>query len=190
MLCTTKKFVKSGSTQIASKYCLDGISQPIKWEIFSVLPILFPLLMWCFQLTPVIWCCPFHHGLGTRADHTMHRNLSVHIFFPQSLVCIFLTRLITWELTFIFSLQHSMVIWNDWKQKSSCQEVTHKSGNSTEHYNLSTGLKHKCELAVAQPTPHTRTRHTPTNEIKNKQFLLGGLGGGGGGESTVIWSWA
>ena len=33
-----------------SKCCEDGISQTIKYKIFSVLPIAFPLLMWRFQL--------------------------------------------------------------------------------------------------------------------------------------------
>ena len=48
-MCTTKKFVKCISTQMMPK-CEDSVSQPIKREIFNVVPIAFPLLMWCFQL--------------------------------------------------------------------------------------------------------------------------------------------
>ena len=51
MLSTTKKFAKSVYAWITSKCCEDGISQPIKWEIFSVLPSTFPLLMWRFEFT-------------------------------------------------------------------------------------------------------------------------------------------
>ena len=40
-MCTTKIFVKSVSTQIMSK-CPNYVSQPIKWEILSVLLIAFP----------------------------------------------------------------------------------------------------------------------------------------------------
>ena len=51
---------------------------------------------------------------------TMHRNFSVNILFPESLVCIFRTRFISQEL--IFSFCFGMTIWNDWKWKSSHQE--------------------------------------------------------------------
>ena len=72
-----------------------------------------------------------------RADRIMHRNFSVNIFFLESLVCSFLTKFITWELAFGFG----MLIWNDSKWKSSCQEVMHKRGNWTKDYNWSASLK-------------------------------------------------
>ena len=182
--------------------CEDGISQPIKCRIFSIHPIAFPLLMWHFQVTRHI----FPHGKQKSPrqqalhltcwvlciDRTMHRNVSVDIFFLESLVCNFLMRFITWELT--FSFHFSMAIWNDWKGKLSCQEVTHESGNWTKCYDWSAGLKRKCQLAVAQTTtprqkctrtashwriwyPHACTR----SKIINFVFR---------GKSIVIWSWA
>ena len=50
MLYTTNKFVQSISAQITSKCHEDDVSQPIQWEIFSVLLTACSLLMCCFQL--------------------------------------------------------------------------------------------------------------------------------------------
>ena len=169
MLCTKEKIVKSVSAQITSKWCEDSISQPIKWEIFSVLPNAFPLLMGHFMLMhhSMSYIPPWVIPKSQEADVALHtlgnllwsynaRKLfcstyNRYIFFQEILVCIFLTRFATWELSFSFGIAS----WKDWKQKSSRQEVTHKNGNWTECYNWSAGLNHKRRLVVAQQTPQT-----------------------------------
>ena len=74
-MCTTKKCVKSISAWITSKCCEDSISQPTKWEIFSVLPIAFPLLMWHFQLT----CCSTSYILPWATEKSQEAGTALHI---------------------------------------------------------------------------------------------------------------
>ena len=101
--------------------CEDGISQPIKCRIFSIHPIAFPLLMWHFQLTRHI----FHHGKQKSPrqqalhltcwvlciDRTMHRNVSVDIFFLESLVCNFFDEIYHMGAHFQLSLQYGDLKW-------------------------------------------------------------------------------
>ena len=79
------------------------------------------------------------------------------------------------------AFRFGMAIWNDWKRKLSRQEVTHMSGNGTERYDWSAGLKHEHRLAVAQPKPQKRyTRNwllahlMPTRTQENDLFLFFG----------------
>ena len=196
VMCTIKKFVKSVSAQIMSKCCDDGVSQLIKWQIFSVLPIAFPLFMCRFQLMCRL-TRTFNHGWQKSpkkqvlhltcwalcADRTLHRNIALYssqkvwyAFFGQDLS----------PGSLLSAFHFGMAIWNDWKRKSSHQEMMHKSGNWTKRYNLSAGLKRARWLAVAQPTLQTQKRHTHnwllaclmpthTHEIKNlKKKFFGG----------------
>jgi len=85
-------------------------------------------------------------------------EMFLYIYSSQKFWCAFFW----WDLPPGSSLSafcFSMVIWNDWKWKPSHQEQMCKSGNWTEHYDWSAGLKHKCQFAMVQPTPQTWKRH-------------------------------
>ena len=119
--CALQRSLWSVSAWITSKCCEDSVSQPTKWEIFSVLS----MLHWCAASSQLIQCCTFCHEQQKSpkkqalnltcwalcVDHTMHRSFSVDIFFPESLVCIFQTRSIIWVLGFSFSLRHGDLKW-------------------------------------------------------------------------------
>ena len=127
MLCTTKKFVKSISTRIIYKRCEDGISQPIKWEIFSILPIAFPSLKWCFELTchhsamgdrkvPRNRCCTLHAGCSALIKQCTETFLYMYIFFLEIFMCFFFL----WDLLprrLLSAFCYGMAIWNGWKWK-------------------------------------------------------------------------
>ena len=194
MLCTTKKFVKSISTRI--KCCEDGISQPIKWEIFSMLPITFPLLKWRFESTwphsamgnrkiPRSRCCTLHAGHSALIKQCTETFLYMYIFFLEILMCIFLDKIYYPGDCF----QLFAMAWQ-------FEMVENRSGNWTKCYDWSAGLKSKHWFALSQPTPQTRKRHkcnrlllhlmpTRMHRIKNKPFFFSGEGG-----NIVIWSWA
>ena len=72
--------------EITCKCCKDGVLQPIKWEIFSVLPIAFPLLMWRFQLTwrSMSYILPWVTELSQEAGAALHmlgRNNAQKLFY-------------------------------------------------------------------------------------------------------------
>ena len=165
MLCTTKNFVKSFSAQITSKCCKDGVSQPIKWEIFSIFPIAFPLLMRCFELICHLtsYILQWVTGKSQEADTALHMLVALHWSYNAwKLFCMyilprnvgvpfffFLTRFTTWELAFSFG----MTIWNDWKQKSSHQEVRHN-----QHHRHEKGIH-------ATSCWHIWCTHTPAKSL-------------------------
>ena len=109
MFCTTRKYVKSISARITSKCCEDDVSQPIKWEIFSILPTTFPLLMWrlmhCSTSYILPWVTEKSQKLKKQALHftcralcvdcTMHKKLFViHIdFWWIFFVCVFFDKI-------------------------------------------------------------------------------------------------
>ena len=109
-------------------------------------------------------------------------------FFVVVVVVVVLMRLITQELA--FSFRFGMAIWNDWKQKSSRHEVTHKSGNGTERYDWSAGLKHDHDWLWHSQQHRRKKRHTlnllrahfhaPTHAQDWKWTISGG--------GIVIWS--
>jgi len=130
ILCTTKKFVKSVSAQI--------MSQPIKINGKSSAYFLSLFLRWCDASSwRVVRRRTFCQELKKQAlhftclalciDRTTHRNCSV----PSSSQKFWCADF-RWDSSPGSSLRASrigMAIWNDWKWKSSRQEVTHKSGN-------------------------------------------------------------
>ena len=100
--------------------------------------------------------CTSHSGRSALIIQCTETFLYIYIYisFSEILGCSFFRRFITRELTF------SLAIWNDWKRNLSCQEVMQKSGNWTERYNWSAGLKLEHQLAVHnQPTPDTKKAH-------------------------------
>ena len=101
-----------------------------EWEIFSVLPIAFPLLMWRFRVDALFDVV--HSAMGDRkvprteeASAALHmlgiprwsyntQKLFCRMLFPEMLVCFFLlllTRFVFWELAFSFLLQHGDLKW-------------------------------------------------------------------------------
>ena len=119
--------------------------------------------MWRFQLTRCLmlnippWATEMSQEAGTLLNML---GAVCWLYNAQKLFCILPRK---FSVHFLDEIYHpgahfqlfcfSMVIWNDWKWKSSHQEVMHKSGNWTKHYDWSAGLKHECWLAVAQPPP-------------------------------------
>ena len=147
MLCTTKKFVKSVSAQITSKCCEDGVSQPIKINGKSSAYFISLFLCWCDTSSwRNVQCRTFCHG-----RQKVPRTEALHMLGAlcwsdnaHKLFCIifFVEFCCWWDSSPRSSLSASrfgMVIWNNWKRKSSHQEVMHKSGNWTERYDWSSG---------------------------------------------------
>ena len=134
-LCTTKKFVESVSAW--------STSQPIKINGKSSAYFQSLFLGWCDAPSwRVVERHTFCQELKKQAlhftclvlcvDRTTHRNCFV-LYSSQKFRCAFFF----WDSSPGSSLSAShfgMAIWNDWKQKSSRQEVMHKSGNWTERY--------------------------------------------------------
>ena len=135
------------------------------WEIFSILPIAFPLLMWRFKLmrclTSYIQVDALfdivHSAMGDRkiprteeAWAALHMLGALHwsynaqkLFYIYSSwkfwVCV-LKKTRDSSLRGSFSAScFSMAIWNDWKRKSFRQEVMQKGGNWTKHYDWTAG---------------------------------------------------
>ena len=147
MLCTTKNFVKSFSAQITSKCCKDGVSQPIKWEIFSIFPIAFPLLMRCFELICHLtsYILQWVTGKSQEADTALHMLVALHWSYNAwKLFCMYiLPRNVGVPFFFFDEIYHlgaSFQFWHD-NLKWLKTEV------------ISPGSE-------AQPTPQTRKRHT------------------------------
>ena len=129
-------------------------------------------LCWCAASSwCVVWRRTFNHGWQKSpkkqvlhltcwalcTDHTLHRNIS--LYSSQKVWCAFFSKDLS-PGSLLSAFNFGMAIWNDWKRKSSHQEMMHKSGNWTKCYNWSAGLKHAHRLAVAQPTLQTQKRHT------------------------------
>ena len=119
MFCTT-----ICEKRLHSNYVQNGVSQPIKWEIFCVLPIAFPLLMWRFEL---MRCSVIHSAMGDRkvprteeVDAALHmlgalcwsynaqKHFCIHILLPKILVRIFCC----WRDSHP-EARFSMSIWNE-----------------------------------------------------------------------------
>ena len=91
---------------------------------------LFPLLMWCFQLTPSF----------DVVHSTMDWVLVLIIQCTETFLYIYSSRKVWcagfwWHLSPRRSLSAfhcGMAIWNEWKWKSSHQELTYKSRNWTK----------------------------------------------------------
>ena len=139
ILCTTKKFVKSVSARITS--------QPIQINGKSSAYFLSLFLFWCDASSwRVVRHRTFHQELKKQAlhftclalyaDRTMHRNCSVS-YSSQKFWCAFFLDSSPGSL--LSASRFGMAIWNDWKRKSSRQEVTRKSGNWTKRYDWSAG---------------------------------------------------
>ena len=123
ILCTTKKFVKSVSAWITS--------QPIKINGKSSAYFLSLFLYWCdaSSCTSHAWrSALIVQHTETVLYHTLPANFGVRFFLRDSS-----------PGSSLSASRFSMVIWNDWKQKSSHQGVTHKSRNWTKHYDWSAG---------------------------------------------------
>ena len=199
MLSTTKKFAKSVYAWITSKCCEDGISQPLKWEIFSVLPSTFPLLMWRFEFTScsMSYIPPWATEAGAalcmlgalhwsyNAQKPFYRCIHIYIYSSRKFLVKKKRRDLPPEIS-LSAFCFGMAIWNDWKRKSSSQEVMHKSGNQTKYYNWSAGLKCECQSAVANQhhrhekcTCVTSCWYILRHKINNKKIQV---------ESVVIWS--
>ena len=150
-----KKFVKSVSAQITSKCCEDGVSQPIKINGKFSVYFLSLSLCWCdVSGWRVIWRCTFRHGRQNSPKNWRSKCCTSHAWLSTLIVqCTetFLYNALPGNFGVQFFWQDSspgsslsashfsMAIWNDWKQKSSHQGVTHKSGNWTKRYDWSAG---------------------------------------------------
>ena len=109
VMSSIRKLVKSVSAQIMSKCSENGISQPIKWKIFNVLPIAFLLLMRHFKLAhqSTSYIPPWETEKSQEADIAWKHFC---IFFPKICMYTFL-RFTTQELAFSFLLKHDNSKW-------------------------------------------------------------------------------
>ena len=136
ILCTTKKFVKSISTRIMSQPIkLIGNLQRTSYRFSFVDVTLQVDALFEVVHSAKNWRSRRCTSYAWRTVLIVQRTETVlyHIF-PEILVCGFLARFIGFSLS---ASRFGMAIWNDWKRKSSRQEVTHKSGNWTECYDWS-----------------------------------------------------
>ena len=145
------------------------LSQTHKMGNLQHTSIVFSLLMCCFKLMHhlMAYILPWVTEKSQEAGASLHMLgplqwlynaqtlFCIYVFLPRNLGVFFWQDLPPRELAFGFGF--GMVIWNDSKQKSSHQEVMHNSGNWTECYEWSAGLKRKCRLAMAPP--QTWKRH-------------------------------
>ena len=131
------------------------VSQPIKINGKSSAYCLSLFLCWCDTSSwRAVWCHTFRHGQQKSPKNWRSKHYTSHAWHSALIVqCteMFLHNTLPWNFGVLFfgqdlsprsslSASHfSMATWNDWKRKSSCQEVTHKSGNWTECYNWSPG---------------------------------------------------